>query len=184
MKLFEIVTIIGVSLISIWVAYGYLFESKIDTPHFNLIKQNKEYSIRQYPILNVVSTTTYSDNESFRKLFKFIDGNNSTNTKIAMTAPVITNSDTMMFVLPKLNTIPKPNTPSLQVSEIKNITVAVIPFSGSSSNALRYKLKLESFLQQDSIKVKPTWYLSQYNSPWVFPLLRKNEIWIELDYSY
>ena len=180
MKIFELVTIVTVGLLGLWFAYGFIFESKIDTPSYDLIKKTSNYTIRFYPKLNIASTSSNTSNSSFRNLFKFIDGNNSTNTKIAMTAPVIMSEDTMMFVLPALSDIPEPNNKEVLIKSLTNTKVAVIGFTGSASKADRYKQKLYSYLKKDGLSTTNKWYLSQYNSPFVFPMLRKNEIWIEL----
>ena len=42
----------------------------------------------------------------------------------------------------------------------------------------RAKKKLEENIKAAGLTPTGVWYLSQYNSPWVFPLLRKNEVWI------
>ena len=83
-------------------------------------------------------------------------------------------------VLPELSDIPEPNNQTVVITSLTHIKVAVIGFSGSTSKADRYKQTLRSYLTQDGLSTTNRWYLSQYNSPFVFPVFRKNEIWIEL----
>lgn len=180
MKVFEIVSFVVVAIASLWIAYGFFFESNIETPSFERIKKTSNYEIRHYRLIHIAQTSTQSENASFRTLFQFIDGKNSLNQKIPMTAPVIMDANTMMFVLPELTNIPVPNSSDISITTLTNIKVAVIGFSGSASNAEDYKQKLNLYLKQDGILTTDSWYLSQYNSPFVFPLFRKNEIWIEL----
>jgi len=181
MKVFEVVSLTIVFLLGSWLAYGLVFESGVDTPKFDLIKQTKQFSIRYYDKLALASVQSGSENASFRTLFRFIDGANSLNTKIAMTAPVITDEATMMFVLPEaLTTPPTPTNSNVTLKTMTGLKVAVISFSGSSAKADKFKKKLRAYLDAEAIPYTNNWLLCQYNSPWVFPLLRKNEVWVEL----
>jgi hypothetical protein len=182
MKLFEFITICSAVTLAVWIAYGFLFESKINSPQFELISETKHFSIRHYSNLNLATTQSHSQNSSFRNLFRFIDGNNSTKTKISMTAPVITDSTNMMFVLPStLTSPPAPTNQNVSLKQIQTLKVAVISFSGYSSKAPKYKQKLQTHLDTSKIPYTSNSFLCQYNSPWVFPMLRKNEVWIELE---
>tara|TARA_Y200000002_G_C22564673_1_gene613971 strand:+ start:406 stop:957 length:552 start_codon:yes stop_codon:yes gene_type:complete len=181
MKLFEFVSISIVVMLSVWIAYGFIFESGVESPPFDLISKTKQFSIRYYSNLNLAITDSSSQNSSFRKLFKFIDGENSNDQKISMTAPVILDSTHMMFVLPtSLSSPPTPTNQNVNLKTLQTLKVAVISFSGYSSQAPKYKQKLQTYLDKANILYTSNSFLCQYNSPWVFPMLRKNEIWIEL----
>ena len=99
-----------------------------------------------------------------------------------MTAPVIENNGDMMFVMPSsMTSAPSPNHKDLQVKSMKELNVAVMSFRGSAGAAQKNRQKLLENLKKENIQTTGEWYICQYNSPWVFPLFRKNEIWIEIN---
>ncbi len=142
-------------------------QSNVETAPYTLLKTNTDQNIelRNYDAMVLVSTSMSGEgrNSAFRKLFRYIGGENEGATAISMTAPVFmdntkpTNNadkgtkismtapvfmdnkacDAMMsFVMPKnftLQTTPKPTNPELQVTELKNYKVAAIKFSGTLS---------------------------------------------------
>ena len=79
-----------------------------------------------------------------------------------------------------MNTVPTPNSQRVTIDTLTNIKVAVKTFRGSSNKAAQVYKQLKKQIKQDELNSTDEWYLCQYNSPWVFPLLRKNEIWVKL----
>lgn len=66
----------------------------VNEPPYTLIQESGPYQVRKYDpmILAQVSTGGTMDkasNKAFRPLFRYIDGNNSTQTKVPMTSPVL-----------------------------------------------------------------------------------------------
>ena len=182
MKLYEAVTLVAGGLLVAWIGYGVFFESNIDDPPFKVIKKVSGIDIRQYEQMIWVSHTMSSENQSFRHLFRYIDGHNNENQKIPMTAPVIENNGDMMFVMPStMANAPTPSNKDLQVKSMKTLKVAVLSFRGSANGAQKHREKLLNKLEKENIQTTGDWYLCQYNSPWVFPLFRKNEIWVEVN---
>ena len=179
MKLYELTgIIIGASLL-LWVGYGFFFEGNISKPKYTLKKQSKYYEIRSYSIINTYQVSMSSQNNAFRQLFNAIDGKNSQQQKIPMTAPVIQSNDQMMFVLPdNLNSIPEPTSQAVSINSMGPVDVAVISFNGSAKNAQKKYDELITYLKKDGVTHTTKTFLCQYNSPWVFPLLRKNEVWV------
>jgi hypothetical protein len=175
-KFYEPISIaIGVFIVA-WAGYG-IYESTVASPPYTILSKTKLYQIRRYDALTVVVHTKNSD--SFQSLFRYISGNNATQKKIPMTAPVIEKDSTMMFVLPtNMTSPPLPNNPNLQIREFKNVTVGVASFRGSINKTQKIKAQLITTLQNDNVLVSDEWMLCQYNSPWVIPFLRKNEVWI------
>ena len=182
MKWFEIVSILVGGGLLIWVSYGLVFESSIEQPSYEVVLENNHFEIRQYSKIKVIGDNKSNSGNAFRSLFNYINGNNNENKKIPMTAPVIEKNQSMLFVLPaSLESPPRPKDNSIKISEIGPIKVAVKSFYGSTSKAEKLKLKLERDLTKNNVTFTTNWFLCQYNSPWVFPLFRKNEIWIELN---
>ena len=157
--------------------------------NYEIVKENKEYEIRKYSDRLVIETNSIQGN-GFRKLFKYISGNNEEKKEIKMTVPVtqeVKNGNmTMQFYLPsKFN---KENTPEPSNSEIKLLTIeggyfAVIKYSGRSSdqNFLKNKDILEKLLKQDNITILSPPIRASYNSPFTLPMLKRNEVMYRID---
>ena len=182
MKFFEGVTLIVGGALVLWLGYGLLFESNIEAPTYTKLPSVGGVSLRSYPKILVVSHAMGTQNQSFRQLFRYIDGNNAAKQKIPMTAPVIQSNGQMMFVMPNaMAEAPDPTNSNLSVKSLNNLKVAVQSFRGSARGMASAKKKLEKNIKAAGLTPTGVWYLSQYNSPWVFPLLRKNEVWIEVN---
>ncbi len=181
MKVYELITVIlGVGFLG-WVAFGAVFESSIESPTYRPIVSPKDVEIREYDRISVVAVQDVNQSGSFRKLFNYISGNNNQQKKIPMTAPVIQDNGVMMFVLPEnLTDIPTPSNPGVRVDTIASLRVGVHAFNGGVGKANEIKQRFENSLHKNGIKTTTRWFLCQYNSPWVFPAFRKNEIWIEV----
>ena len=66
---------------------------------YNIVKKSDIYEIRYYSDRLIVQVPNKGDNNSFRKLFKYISGENKNSEKIAMTVPVTqTKKDDQMFM--------------------------------------------------------------------------------------
>ena len=161
-----------------WLAYGFIFESNVAQPNFLQGPNLDGIETRVYKSLDVISVSNNDDSQSFRLLFNYISGSNQKANKIPMTAPVIEYNSEMMFVLPKMDSIPKPNNENIKIKSITNLTVAVKRFKGSSKKSRKMLNTLRKDLKVQGVDTSGEWYLAQYNSPWVFPLFRKNEVWV------
>jgi hypothetical protein len=146
---------------------------------------------------------------AFRKLFKYIGGANEGATEISMTAPVMMDdksvtqkgteismtapvfinesADTSMmsFVMPKdftLATTPKPTDPDVWVSERKDYKVAAIGFSGtlSDSNVEKHTKILTNWMAENGYLAIGEPVKAGYNGPLTLPMLRRNEVLIEV----
>lgn len=176
----------------------------VETPKFTLLAKKELYEIRKYEKQLVAQTIATSENAGFRTLANYIFGNNTSATSIAMTAPVIEQSESiamtapvievqdqnagmvMQFILPSkytTETIPTPKNEQVKVLEIPSRIFAVHTFSGwvSASTVKDKEQELRKALEQDQIKALPTEpLLAQYNPPWTLPFYRTNEIMIQL----
>eukprot|EP00040_Diaphanoeca_grandis_P010840 m.55527 g.55527 ORF g.55527 m.55527 type:complete len:205 (-) comp22091_c0_seq3:100-714(-) len=186
-------------------------------PAFTVIKSGSGYEVRkygeyflaEYKMPKPDSEISEKRNHGFGVLAKYIGvfgkPTNSTETPMAMTAPVITNPTdvskkamsedkiamkTMSFVLPfeftDLASIPKPTDDRISIRKESAMTVAVVKFSGwfSDSYAKSYLNTLCTQLREDKLlgaTDEPEWSVAQYHPPFTLPFLRRNEIWVTLD---
>lgn len=123
--------------------------------------------------------------------------------KIAMTAPVMvtpaqatTGSDApqpmqgakrwrVHFVMPSaytLASLPQPNNPAVQLRQVASKTWAVISYAGFNTEAGTQKRTDELLAWLAAQKIKPlgTPQLARYNPPWTLPMLRRNEVMVEV----
>lgn len=191
-------------------------KSSVDNAPYTLLRvdNSQNIEVRNYDALVLVSTDMSGDgrNSAFRKLFKYIGGenegaisismtapvimdnsnmdNSNKGEKIAMTAPVFMNNrpgeSMMSFVMPKdftLQTTPKPTNPEVKVTEIKNYKVVAIQFSGtlSNRNVAKHTSILKDWMTANGFTAVSEPVEAGYNGPITLPMLRRNEVLIEID---
>ena len=119
----------------------------------------------------------------FRSVANYIFGGNERNQKISMTAPVVmdlNDSASLYFVLPSkfaLDQLPKPNSSSVQISELGPTTMAVVRFGGFSTDA---KISaqcavVQRFAEEHNLLHKSEFQYMGYNAPWDV-VGRRNEV--------
>ena len=174
-------------------------QSSLETPQYKLVKKYKKFEIRDYEKIIVAYTnikeeyrqSTYT---GFRRIANYIFGGNNKNMEIAMTAPVLTklpsegNIDLheVSFVMPRkfdLGSLPNPDLESVKISERQLGRVAVFTFGGwATENRTKYFVnRLIKSLKDEDIGTYGEIMVAQYNSPWVPPPFRKNEIIISIN---
>jgi len=172
--------------------FSYSTTMATEEATFKVVQKNDIYEIRYYSDRLIVQVANKGDNNSFRKLFKYISGENKNSEKIAMTIPVTQtkNNDQMFmqFYLPsKFNreTTPLPNNPELEISTIPEGYFAVIKFSGRSSdkNFDKHNKILKKKLLEDNISIKGFAIRATYNSPFTLPPLRRNESMFSINWK-
>jgi len=181
-------------------------------PSYTVIKADDDYEIREY-VSYCVAETSVGDSDldeastqGFRKLFRFISGDNRSKTKIEMTAPVmssksekiemtapVTSTKTadgyvIAFVMPaqlSLSTTPAPNDSSIRIREIPVRRVAVIKFSGrwSSSSMDEHGERLLKWISKNGLVAAGQPVIARYDPPFMPWFLRRNEIQIEINPS-
>jgi len=106
-----------------------------------------------------------------------------------MTAPVFMENSAagsmMSFVMPKeftLQTTPKPTNPEVKVTELKNYKVAAIKFSGTLSkrNVAKHTKTLTDWINANGYTAIGEPVEAGYNGPLTLPMLRRNEVLIEI----
>ena len=163
-----------------------------EEPSYETIKSNKVYEIRKYSDRLAVQALNTNENNSFRKLFNFISGDNEKNEEIKMTVPVTQmekkGNMTMQFYLPsKFNkdNIPNPSRSDVEIVNIEGGYYAVIRYSGRASNKNFIKRKeiLENELKKDNISIASPAIKASYNSPFTLPMLRRNEAMFKVNWK-
>ena len=183
----------------------------VEIAPYSVVKSESEFEVRHYEELLLVSTAMTKGSEdsdaAFQALFKYISGANRSQSKISMTAPVVTGeapeegkkiamtapvlmgkeesvgSRVMSFVLPSeftMETAPIPSNPDVFLSKTSDLTVAVIRFNGllREGNKQKNTDRLEQWISQKGYTVTGSPKTAGYNPPWTLPNLRRNEILI------
>ena len=159
---------------------------------FDIVHKAEAYEIRRYSERLVVEAINSKDNTTFRKLFNYIAGANSSSEKIEMTTPVTqmkkNNVLFMQFYLPsKFNkkTTPVPSNSDVKITLMEEEYFAVITYSGrsSDSNFTKYSKILYEKLVQDKILINGFAIKATYNPPWTLPSFRRNEVMFNIKWE-
>ena len=186
----------------------------LEEPKYEMIGEYDDIEYREYADYIVVETLVEGDhsrdeasNIGFRRLFRYITGENDGGTEISMTAPVqvaepqgaeiamtapvqSVNTEqgwTISFVVPgkyTWDTVPQPTNPDVYLRQASpgKIT-AVIRFSGrwTEKNALKARNNLYEKLEEVNVSPVSKPIIAAYNSPFSIPWFRRNEILVEVD---
>ena len=159
---------------------------------YDVVKSNETYEIRKYSDRLAVQALNTNENNSFRKLFNYISGDNETNEEIKMTIPVTQmvkkGNMTMQFYLPsKFNkdNVPNPSSSDVEIINIEGGYYAAIRYSGRASekNFIKHKVILENQLKKDNILILSSAIKATYNSPFTLPMLRRNEAMFKVNWK-
>lgn len=168
--------------------------SNVETPHYEVLESNDNIEIRQYGPMIIAQVQIDGERQDaigngFRLLADYIFGNNKIKQNIAMTAPVqqqsVRGSWQVSFVMPSeytMETLPKPVNERVLLKDISAKRFVVITFSGRNSdeNMKRHEEKLIEYIKINHLPVTGTIKYAFYNPPWTLPLMRRNEIMVEL----
>ena len=172
--------------------------SGIEEPEYELLSEYEGFEIRRYSesvqARLLTPSSGWSGNSSgFRRIAGYIFGGNETNQRIAMTAPVQmwdTDSGSMMsFTMPSkysIKDLPSPIDKGVEIVEVDEYVVAVLPFSGLSRNskARRLMAKLETLVQASGLTAEGAPVLAVYDNPGTtLPFMRRNEIHLPLSWT-
>ena len=168
----------------------------IESLSFDVLETYDDVEIRQYAphLLATVRVDGKFDeagSQAFRPLFNYISGENRSDAKIAMTAPVLQQPDErrgswlISFVMPssfEKDSLPVPTSEIVQVSEQPSMRMAALEYRGgwSQSRYAEHELKLRSALSNMPLTAcgDPRW--ARHDPPFMPWFLRKNEILIPL----
>ena len=170
----------------------------VEQAKYEVLKQINNVEIRRYATLVIARVNGYGDG-GFNLLFNFITGNNRQKSKIAMTAPVVSEqiamtapvlseSDSIGFVMPEgftIETTPEPLDDRVKIVEIPERVVAALRFSGRWSNSIFKKksnIMLEE-LKKAGIKTVGQVFTMRYDGPFTPWFMRRNEGTVAIEFS-
>lgn len=174
-------------------------------PPFTVERHLGDVEIRHYGPRIAAETTIDADeeaarNEGFRRLARYIFGGNTSNNKIAMTAPVAQEQSqkiamtapvaaqrgaagtwVIRFFMPSdhtMDSLPTPNDERVVLVNVPGEQVAVLRFSGVAKLEVieaRTAELLQALRDNDVHPVGDpvTWF---YDPPWTIPFRRRNEV--------
>jgi hypothetical protein len=178
----------------------------IEGPRFNVLEQDGSFELREYSPYIVAETRVEAGFEdagsvAFRRLFRYISGNNIAQQKIAMTAPVTQsrgekismtapvsqvadgNAYLVAFTLPStytLATAPQPLDPTVQIREVPAQLIACWRYSGrwTASNFRDHEVLLRERIKERGLIAGGDPVLARYNPPFTPWFMRRNEVLI------
>lgn len=167
---------------------------------------------RRYPPYLVAETRVAGGTDrdqaasiAFRRLFKYISGENATRSEIAMTAPVqqqaagvkmamttpvrqIPDKDgwRVAFIVPEKYdevNVPQPNDPQVYIRKVPASLMAVLRYSGrwTDQNINRHTEELKVRLKSASVTTAGEVVTAFYNAPFSLPMMRRNEVMVSVD---
>ncbi len=182
----------------------------IEEPPYTVVEKQGAIELRQYQAQIVAETLvsgSFEDvgNEGFRRLFKYISGDNQAKQSIVMTAPVgqqaakgekiamtapvgqqaVGDQYSITFMMPAsytMETIPQPTDDKVVIRQIPPQLTAVIRYSGfwSQKQYDAHLAKLQAFIEQKKLTVVGVPNFARYNPPFMPFFMRRNEILIEV----
>lgn len=198
-----ILTVLSAAVILMGAANAMAIE---EAPYKVLISSDK-FELRDYASHILAETIVDGDlegagNKAFRRLFRYISGDNRSQTKVAMTAPVSQEKSgekismtapvgqqhdgdkwAVSFMMPSsytLKTLPTPDDPLIILRQIPARQMATVRYSGFwSGGNYRDNLKeLQEWVRSQGLTTTgdPVW--ARYDPPWTLWFLRRNEILI------
>ncbi len=168
----------------------------VQTVKYEIARKLDKVEIRHYPSIVVARVEGYGES-GFNLLFRFISGENRQKAKvkmttpvvsqqIEMTAPVLSDSGSIAFVMPeeyRLATTPEPLDDRVKISEVPDRLVAALRFSGRWTNSLFEKKTKELLdeLRKARIKTRGNVFSMLYNAPFTPSFMRRNEVAVEVE---
>ena len=176
-----------------------------------LINENN-FELRQYEAQILAETSVEGDfsevgNEGFRRLFKYISGENRRRQPIPMTAPVDLEEFSekiemtapvnqqkkasfwiVSFLMPSiytLETIPQPIDERIHIREAPSRLIAAVRYSGTWSRKVfeEKKAQLEGFILKNNLEMAGDAIFARYNPPFTLWFLRRNEVLIPVEWK-
>jgi effector-binding domain-containing protein len=197
-------------LSTVFIIAGSIDVMAIEEAKYEVIKKDSKFEIREYAPQIIAETIVEGDFENsgskaFRRLFRYISGDNRSRIKVEMTTPVsqepvsekikmtvpvgqqrIVDKWAVSFLMPSpytLENLPEPDDPKVTIRKIPTRRMAAVRYSGfwSEKRFLRYKKELELWIEKNGFKAVGELIWARYNPPFTPWFLRRNEILIPID---
>jgi hypothetical protein len=182
----------------------------VEEAKYTVLERQGDFELRQYEPQIVAETLVEGDfqdvgNEGFRRLYDYISGKNRKQQTIPMTAPVSQEAPSekipmtapvnqeqvggkwrITFLMPsqyKLETLPEPSDPRVQLTKIPGLLMAALSYSGTWSRG-RYEEKekrLKELIRQKGLKIVGEPVFARYNPPFMPWFLRRNEVLVPVE---
>ncbi|MEG3165832.1 heme-binding protein [Sphingomonas sp. PB2P19] len=166
-----------------------LYERNLEQPVYSVIEQDGAFELRDYAAVLVAETAVTGQRSSalsagFNRLAGYIFGNKQ--EKIAMTAPVFSDGANGVwrtrFVMPgRFTAATLPDMPDgVTAAELPARRMAALRFSGLGGDAklAEQEARLRTWLTGRGLDATGDAVVAFYNSPFVAPPFRRNEVMI------
>ena len=169
----------------------------IEEPKFTVLTSRDGVEYRQYEAYMVAATLIAGENDrdtassqGFRRLFKYISGDNTPNKSISMTAPVqqtpSANGWKIAFIVPQQfsqDTVPTPASADVAIETVPAQLMAVVRYSGrwTDKNLKQHADELLQKLEAAGIPTRGPVMSAAYNAPFTPPFMRRNEVMVVVD---
>ena len=181
-----------------------------EEPKYSVLEKESPFELRLYEPMILAEVQVQGDldeasSQGFRLIAAYIFGQNQVSQKIAMTAPVTVEEQSIQsekiamtapvgieskagswmisFVMPSqytMDVLPKPLNPQVKLRQIPAMKRAVITFSGfyNAQKVSEKTMELEAWMQVRDLRASGTPHFARYNPPWTLPFMRRNEVMI------
>lgn len=178
----------------------------IEEPAFKVLERDGSFELREYAPYVVAETRVEAGfeaagNTAFRRLFRYISGDNIAQQKIAMTAPVtqsrgekismtapvsqVADGDAYLvaFTLPAiytLDTAPRPLDRTVRIRAVPAQRVASWRYSGrwTAGNYREHEAELRERMKARGLVASGAPVLARYDAPFMPWFMRRNEVLI------
>lgn len=200
--------VLGGGLLAAWTAWGLYTRRSAETIPYEAVSRLEDLEVRRYPRTILAETTAPDQITAFRRLFRYITGENVASESISMTTPVETELGTgqeiamtapvrssasgiargmrMGFYLPieyGPESAPEPTDSTVRLVIEPPKTVAARRFSwyAPAWRVARLERDLLATLERNGVDALGDPTLLRYNDPWTPPFMRRNEVIVEID---
>jgi len=198
----------AVALVVVGAAAAGPLMSRVEQPEYEVTSAEGSFQLREYGSMilaqvEVEGAREAAISEGFRLIAAYIFGANEPEAKISMTAPVQQQAKriiemttpvtqqakegiwTVSFVMPKdwtIETLPAPKDERVKLTPVPSKRMVVIRFSGTADDKLiaTKTAELTKYAADHDLSITGEPVFAFYNPPWTLPLLRRNEIMLEL----
>ncbi len=177
-------------------------------PSYEVEQRIGDLEIRRYlPRVEArtqIASESFDDalNEGFVRLAGYIFGGNLASENLSMTAPVITKGERLAMTAPvitsnldgghlvafvlqpdrTIDSLPRPRDVRVTLVEVPERRVAVLGYRGRYRGDVveAHQRVLRQRVAEAGLPAKGEPSFAGFDPPWTIPLLRRNEVWIEL----